>query len=214
MQMHVYHVLCLDYVGIVQDQRQDTAHFRIVQHTIGASTEHLHTVWKVLHYISLWSYTASYNNFYAYISMEHQPRLSQLFSLAGKKMREGLVSEVTWQMLAKWCCASLAAKRQFQTCLASLVDQTYLCEASKDSTFLADSQCSLLFHQYRAWALENCAHPHTIFMICHPSYPTTWAYVMHMTLDTRLPLFSCAFVEKIGEPGDEANGAQYQDSRS
>ena len=41
-------------------------------------------------------------------------------------------------MLVKWR-ASLAAKRRFQTCLASLVDQTKLCEASKDRTTLADS---------------------------------------------------------------------------
>ena len=93
-------------------------------------------------------------------------------------------------MLAKWRCASLAAKRRFQTCLAFLVDQTKLCEASKDRTTLADSQCSLLFHCYWTRVLENRTHPRAIFMIRHPSYPSVWAYVMHVTLDPRLPLFS------------------------
>ena len=107
-------------------------------------------------------------------------------------------------MLAKWRCASLAAKRRFQTYLASLVDQMKLCEASKDRTTLTDSQCSFLFHPYRTRVLENRAHPRAIFMIRHPSYPSLWAYVAHVILDPRLPLFSRVPVEKIGEPGDEA----------
>ena len=107
-------------------------------------------------------------------------------------------------MLAKWRRASLAAKRRFQTCLASLIDQTKLCEASKDRTTLTDSPCSLLFHCYRTRALENHARPHAVFTIRHPSYPSIWAYITHVTLDPRLPLFSCACIEKTGEPGGEA----------
>ena len=112
------------------------------------------------------------------------------FFTCRKKTREGLGSKVTWQMLAKWRCASLAAKRRLQTCLASLVDQTKLCEASKDRTTLADSQCSLLFHPHWTRELENRARPRAIFTIRHPSYPSIWAYVAHVTLDPRLPLFS------------------------
>ena len=52
--------------------------------------------------------------------------------------------------------------------------------------------------------LKNHVCPHTIFTICHPSYPSIWAYVTHVTLDTRLPLFSHV-CWKIGEPGDEAS---------
>ena len=46
-------------------------------------------------------------------------------------------------------------------------------------------------------------HPCTIFTIHHPSYPSIWAYITHMTLHPRFPLF-LVYVEKIGEPGDEA----------
>jgi hypothetical protein len=52
---------------------------------------------------------------------------------------------------------------------------------------------------------ENRAHLRTIFMIRHPSYPSIWAYVTHVTLDPRLPLFSLACVGKDrGASGDEA----------
>ena len=38
------------------------------------------------------------------------------------------------------------------------------------------------------------------------SYDETkrWAYVTHMTLDPRLPLFSRAMLNRLGETGDEA----------
>ncbi len=119
------------------------------------------------------------------------PGPSQLFSLAGKKRERAwdLKShDKCWQNGVAPC--SLATKHRFQTCLASLVNQTKLCEASKDRTTLADSQCSLLFHLYQTRELENRACPRAIFTVHHPSYPSIWAYVTHVTLDPRLPLFS------------------------
>ena len=124
-------------------------------------------------------------NFYSLV-----PSPLSAFFTCRKKTIEGLGSNVMWQMLAKWRCASLTAKRQFQTRLASLVDQTKFCEASKDCTTLTDSQHSLPFHPYWTRVLENRAHPRAIFTIHHPSYPSIWAYVAHVTLDPRLPLFS------------------------
>jgi hypothetical protein len=57
------------------------------------------------------------------------------------------------------------------------------------------SDSGLLFHSNWAWARENRARPRTIFTIRHPSYPRIWAYVTHVTLDPRLPLFSLACIE-------------------
>ena len=113
-------------------------------------------------------------------------------------------------MLAKWCCASLAAKRRFQTCLASLVELTKFCEASKDRITLADSRCSPSFSPVLNQSARKSRSPTRNFLdpppYRHPSYlyPSIWAYVTHVTLDPRLPLFSRACVEKIGEPGNEA----------
>ena len=76
------------------------------------------------------------------------PAPSQLFSLAGKKR------ERAWDLKSRDKCwqngvaLALPQSVRFQTCLASSVDQTKLCEASKDRTTLADSQCCLLFHPY------------------------------------------------------------------
>ena len=39
-------------------------------------------------------------------------------------MREGLGSDVTWQMLTKWRCTRVATKHWFQTCLASFVKRS------------------------------------------------------------------------------------------
>ena len=38
--------------------------------------------------------------------------------------------------------------------------------------------------------------PFLLLVQPHPSYPSIWAYVMHVTLDPRLPLFSLTCVEK------------------
>ena len=54
---------------------------------------------------------------------------------------------------------------------------------------------------------ENMARLHAIFTICHPSYSSIWAYmyVMHVTLDPRLPLFS----RKDGESREETRDRKY-----
>ena len=39
-------------------------------------------------------------------------------------------------------------------------------------------------------ALKNRARPRAIFTFRHPSYPSIWAYVTHVTLDPRFPFFS------------------------
>ena len=40
-----------------------------------------------------------------------------------------------------------------------------------------------------------------IITIRHPSYPSIWAYVTHVILDTRLPLFSRATLKRSGRLG-------------
>ena len=40
------------------------------------------------------------------------------------------------------------------------------------------------------------ARPQAIFTIRHPSYPSIWAYVTHVILDTRFPFFrACSWNE-------------------
>ena len=67
--------LCFDCLHSQTSSRANTAHLRQIQHTFRANTAHLgqirhtseantahlHTVWKILHTFSLWSYMASYN---------------------------------------------------------------------------------------------------------------------------------------------------------
>ena len=70
---------------------------------------------------------------------------------------------------------NIPAKRRFQTYLASLVNKSQLSEAYKGRSTLTDTRM---------------AFPCAIFTIHHAFYPCMWAYVGHVILDTRLPLFS------------------------
>ena len=95
--------------------------------------------------------------------------------------------KVTWQMLTKWRCATLPAKRRFQTYFECLVNITWLSRAYKDRTTLADNQCILPSHWHWTRELKNRSRPRAIFTTRLPSYLWIWGYVTHGTLDTRLP---------------------------
>ena len=67
---HRFVILCFDCLhsqtslkGLIQHTfgANTAAHLGQIQQTFGANTAHLHTVWKILHTFSLWSYMASYN---------------------------------------------------------------------------------------------------------------------------------------------------------
>ena len=47
---------------------------------------------------------------------------------------------------------------------------------------------AFIFYPYQTRVIKNTARPRTIFTTRHPSYPSIWAYVTHVTLDPRFPL--------------------------
>ena len=82
----------------------------------------------------------------------------------------------------------------------NLVYQTQLFEAFRDPITLTWRLWHHIFYPRRTGVLENMACPRTISTICHPSYPSIWAYVMHVTLHPRFPLFVCT-LKRLGSLG-------------
>ena len=81
------------------------------------------------------------------------------------------------------------------------VYQTQLFESFKDPTTLTWRLWHRTFIRCWAGTLENMANPYAIFTIRHPFYPSIWAYVIHVTLDTRLPLFLSCTLKRSGSLG-------------
>ena len=127
------------------------------------------------------------------------PAPSQLFSLAGKKR------ERVWDLKSRDKC--------WQTGVALALPQSinfkpvwHLWSIKRSSArpqriTLPSLIVSVAFFSP---VLNQSTRKSRSPTICHPSYPSIWAYITHVTLDPRLPLLSRVCVEKIGEPGDKA----------
>ena len=127
------------------------------------------------------------------------PRLSDLFNVHEKRRRawDLMSCDKSWHDVMK-------ERRQQLSILKWSTNFSYqkqLFEASKDHDTLTWRLWHHIFHPHRTGVLENMIRPHAIFTICHPSYPSMWAYVTHMTLDPRLPLFSHVCCKEWGAWG-------------
>ena len=118
---------------------------------------------------------------------------SPIFVNVHKGQRGSLGSNVTWQMLTWRHEREAVNNRRFRIGPPTSVYQTQLFVAF---TTLAWRLWHHIFHPHWTGPLENMVHPHTTFMIRHPSYTYIWGLRHSHDVGFQAPPFSLVYVEK------------------